>query len=66
MYCLKALMSLMDKYNYDPEVAAYGFGACLPGSGVVSNCFPLNRNTDNPHVNGMEVIDNNTHVYTYI
>ena len=51
-------MSLMDKYNYDPEIASYGFGACLPGSEVASDCFPLNGNTDNPYIDGLEV-----HIY---
>ena len=50
-------MLLMDKYNYDPEVAAYGFGACLPGNGVTSSdCFPLNGNADHPYIDGVEVV----------
>ena len=55
-------MSLMDKHNYDPEIAAYGFGACLPGSEVASDCFPLNGNTDNPYIGGLEVFT----LFTYI
>ena len=46
----------MDKYNYAPEVAAYGFGACLLESRVASDCFPLNGNSDNPYIDGIEVI----------
>ena len=49
-------MSLMDKYDYNPEIAAYGFGACLPGNRVASDCFPLNGNADNPYIDGLEVI----------
>ena len=46
----------MDKYNYSAEVAAYGFGACLlEGGGIFSDCFPLNGNSDNPCINGMNV-----------
>ena len=49
-------MSLIDKYNYSAEVAAYGFGACLlEGGGVVSDCFPLNGNSDNPYITGVNV-----------
>lgn len=46
----------MDKYNYVSKVASYGFGACLVGSEVASDCFPLNGNSDNPCIDGIEVI----------
>ena len=48
-------MSLMDKHNYDSKVAAYGFGACLGGNRIVSDCFPLNGNPDNPYISGIKV-----------
>ena len=48
-------MSMMDKYKYSTEVAAYGFGACLEEGGTVSDCFPLNKHYDNPYISGIHV-----------
>jgi len=45
----------MDKYEYNTEIAAYGFGACLPGSEVASDCFPLNGNSNYPYIDGIQV-----------
>lgn len=43
-------------YDQDGMVPAYGYGAALPPTGVVSHCFALNGQPSNPSVHGIDGI----------
>ena len=45
---------ILSHYNPFKHIRAYGYGALLPGDPVVSNCFALNGNAENPEVTDVQ------------
>jgi hypothetical protein len=52
---IKAVGDILLPYDSDGRVPVYGFGAKMP-SGVVSHCFHVNGNPNNPEVFGVQGI----------
>eukprot|EP00743_Colponemidia_sp_Colp-15_P004344 GILK01004686.1.p1 GENE.GILK01004686.1~~GILK01004686.1.p1 ORF type:complete len:580 (-),score=66.12 GILK01004686.1:161-1879(-) len=52
---LQAVGEILLQYDSDGNIPAYGFGAMVPALGMkTSHCFPLNLNSSNPEVTGIE------------
>ena len=52
---IKSVGRVLEPYDSDGNIAAYGFGANLnPHGKSVSHCFPLTLNNNNIEVNGIE------------
>lgn len=51
---LRAVTTILDHFDTDKTYPFYGFGAQLKGENEVNNCFPLNHNPENPHIQGVE------------
>jgi E3 ubiquitin-protein ligase RGLG len=45
---------ILEPYDSDNLIPVYGFGGVPPGASGVSQCFPLNGNSSNPEVKGLE------------
>jgi hypothetical protein len=53
---IRSCGNIVAYYDYDQLFPAYGFGGKFCGNPVVSHCFPLNVNMDNPEIQGIEGI----------
>ncbi|MBO6244043.1 MAG: hypothetical protein J6O41_05725, partial [Clostridia bacterium] len=53
---IRSCGNIVAYYNYDQLFHAYGFGGKFCGNNVVSHCYPLNMNMDNPDIQGIEGI----------
>ena len=51
-----SISSVIEFYDNNKHFPVFGFGACINDSEHVSNCFALNRNEDDPYVNGVQGI----------
>lgn len=51
---LKAVSEILLPYNSEQKAAVYGFGGKI--NNVISHCFPLNQDPDNPFVYGVNGI----------
>jgi hypothetical protein len=51
---LKGVCEILLQYNEDKKVAVYGFGGKI--NNVISHCFPLNQNANDPYVYGVDGI----------
>ena len=49
------MVTILADYDSDQQFPAFGFGARADQFEGMSHCFPLNFNTDQPKVNGLEV-----------
>ena len=54
--CIWEIGSIICPYDTDQEFAVFGFGATVDGR--VNHCFPLNGNSKNPNVHGLDGILN--------
>ena len=54
--CLTSVTKILDKYDSDGKYPFFGFGAIptFMGATEVSHCFPLNGNTADPHITGVD------------
>ena len=50
---LRSSISVLQHYDFDQLFPAFGFGAKMP-NGMVSHCFPLNGNFQNPNCAGID------------
>ncbi|CBK23869.2 uncharacterized protein [Blastocystis hominis] len=48
--------NVLEYYDTDKKFPTYGFGACIDQSTTTSHCFALNRNEDDPEVDGIRGI----------
>ena len=47
-------MKILDQYDSDHLYPFYGFGAQLKDQKEISNCFPLNGNSNDPNIERVE------------
>jgi hypothetical protein len=50
---LRAIGEILQYYDSDKKIPAYGFGANIQPVGKVSHCFALNGDIFNPECNGI-------------
>ena len=50
---LSAVGSVLAPYDHDGRIPAYGYGAALPPSNVVSHCFALSGSANDPACDGV-------------
>ncbi|KAL5473586.1 hypothetical protein EMCRGX_G028088 [Ephydatia muelleri] len=55
---IKSVGSVLAPYDSDQMIPAFGFGGQIPPHFQVSHCFPLDLNTQNPDVYGVQGILN--------
>ena len=48
---IKSCGDIVGYYDYDQLFPVYGYGAILPNDTVVSHCFPINGNPQDPNIN---------------
>lgn len=48
--------NVLEYYDTDKKFPTYGFGACIDNSKTTSHCFALNRNENDPEVDGIRGI----------
>ena len=48
--------SILEPYDHDMQFPTFGFGAKPPGQTKINHCFPLNGNSMDPSVQGVEGI----------
>ena len=53
---IRSCGNIVAYYDYDQLFPAYGFGGKFCGNNVVSHCYPLNMNLNNPEIQGIEGI----------
>jgi len=53
---IRSCGNIVAYYDYDQLFPAYGFGGKFCGNNVVSHCYPLNMNMENPDIQGIEGI----------
>ena len=53
---IKACGDIVGYYDSDQKFPAFGFGGKFYGDSKVSHCFPLNRNPDDPEIQGINGI----------
>mmetsp|Transcript_9255 Transcript_9255/g.12901 ORF Transcript_9255/g.12901 Transcript_9255/m.12901 type:complete len:558 (-) Transcript_9255:170-1843(-) len=52
------ITQILAPYDKDQSIPVYGFGARLKSTNRVSHCFPINFNSNDPNVHGLEGILN--------
>ena len=57
MHSLRAIGEILQYYDSDKKIPAYGFGANIPPAGRVSHCFALNGDIFNPECNGIQGVE---------
>mmetsp|Transcript_33123 Transcript_33123/g.78958 ORF Transcript_33123/g.78958 Transcript_33123/m.78958 type:complete len:592 (+) Transcript_33123:74-1849(+) len=50
---MQAVGEVLLEYDHDKRIAAFGYGAILPGESEPSHCFPLTLNHNAPEVDGV-------------
>eukprot|EP01134_Creolimax_fragrantissima_P005940 CFRG5940T1 len=55
---ITAVGQILASYDSDNKFPTYGFGARLPPEGLVSHCFPLNQNKDDPEIQSIPHVIN--------
>jgi hypothetical protein len=58
--CISSIGEILQNYNQQNKYSVFGFGGIPSWIGKMSSCFPLNKNNENPYVDG---IDGVMHVY---
>jgi vacuolar-type H+-ATPase subunit F/Vma7 len=56
VHAIQSVGSVLAPYDSDQKFPAWGFGAKLPPRNNTSHCFPLNGNSSNPEVYGVQGI----------
>ena len=51
---IKSCGDIVGYYDYDQLFPVYGYGAILPNDTVVSHCFPINGNPQDPNINTID------------
>eukprot|EP00287_Rhodomonas_sp_CCMP768_P017897 CAMPEP_0202809022 /NCGR_PEP_ID=MMETSP1389-20130828/1441_1 /ASSEMBLY_ACC=CAM_ASM_000865 /TAXON_ID=302021 /ORGANISM="Rhodomonas sp., Strain CCMP768" /LENGTH=589 /DNA_ID=CAMNT_0049479523 /DNA_START=15 /DNA_END=1784 /DNA_ORIENTATION=- len=51
---MSAVGEVLIEYDHDKKIAAFGYGAILPGESGPSHCFPLSLNHNTPDVSGVQ------------
>jgi hypothetical protein len=51
---LSAVGAVLEPYDTDKKIPAYGYGAALPPNNIVSHCFALNGNAGDPDCDGIQ------------
>eukprot|EP00731_Ephydatia_muelleri_P028931 Em0020g575a len=58
LQAIKSVGSVLAPYDSDQMIPSFGFGGQIPPHFQVSHCFPLDLNTQNPEVYGVQGIVN--------
>ena len=51
---IKACWNIIQYYDYNQKIPAFGFGGKFYGMEIVDHCFPLNCNQESPEINGID------------
>jgi hypothetical protein len=57
LHSLRAIGDILQYYDSDKQIPAFGFGAFIPGMTKVSHCFALNGDIFKPECNGIQGVE---------